>query len=161
MKCNNCGREVQDNMTVCSCGAQVYAQPTDKNDSKKKKIIGIVIGAVCAIAIAVVVFVFLSSPDYVETVKTGELKAYPGETIGEAFEDFFSNGEWEEFESSKGMVVQFTGGCTYYDEEVECVVQFLFTDKDEGEFEVYTVEIDGEPISELEIVGMLDAVYEE
>ncbi len=161
MKCSNCGRGLQDGMTVCSCGAAVTASVPGNDNGKKKKIIGIVIGGVLAAIIAVVVLVFLLSPDYVETVKTGTLNAYPDETVGEAFEDFFSDGEWESFESSKGMVVQFTGGCTYYDEDVECVVQFLIDEENEDEFEIYTVEIEGEPISELEIIGMLEAVYEE
>lgn len=158
MNCKNCGKELQINETVCSaCGTAVTAQ---KNNGKKK-IIGIVIGCVLAAVVAVVVLTGLFSTDYVELVKTGTLKSYPDETIGEAFEDFFSDGEWESFESKKGMVVQFTGGCTYADEDVECVVQFLIDEDDEEEFELYTVEVEGEPISELEILGMLEAVYEE
>lgn len=115
---------------------------------------------VAVIAIIAVVCIFVFSPNYVDVVKEGKLEAYPDKTVGEAFEAFFEDPSWESFEAENGkQAVNFKGECEYMGENVKCLVQFIIDDDGEN-FELYTVEVNGEPISEIEILGMLEAIYE-
>lgn len=115
---------------------------------------------VALIGIIVAVILFASSPDYVPVVKDGKLKNYPDKTVGEAFEAFFEEPSWESFEAENGkQAVNFNGKCEYMGEKVNCLVQFIIDDDGES-FELYAVEINGDPISEIEILAMLEAIYE-
>lgn len=54
---------------------------------------------------------------HVLAVKNGAPVLIPQITYGQAFEEFFSNPTWKYFEGEGGEdVVEFTGGCTYFDE---------------------------------------------
>ena len=74
-------------------------------------------------------------------VKNMTNKSYPGKTVGEAFEEFFSSPKWKYYKGTKEGpdedgdgkadeteddidVVEFTGYCTYSDVKVKALIQF-------------------------------------
>jgi hypothetical protein len=64
-------------------------------------------------------------------VKNGTLDGYPDMTVGEAFEQFFGNPQWEYFEADTGeSVVEFTGDCVYQEVDVEANLQFILHEDD-------------------------------
>ncbi len=127
---------------------------------KSKKILTIVLSVV-AVAVIAVICVSVFSTDYVSVVKDGALNAYPDVTVGETFEKFFAEPSWETFEAESGeRIVEFKGVCEYYGEDADCTIQFEIEDDDET-FEIYTIELDGEPLSEIEIAAMIEVIYSE
>lgn len=105
-----------------------------------------VVSGVLMIAIAVG---FGGGSRYVDMVRNGYPEIYPDITYGQAFDAFFSDGEWEYFTSDRGeKVVEFNGSCLSGSDRVSVTIQFL-VDEDQGTFEVYTAAIDGEIQPEL------------
>ena len=54
-------------------------------------------------------------------------------TDEKAFSNFFAHPKWKHFTSDDGVeVVEFTGDCTYDDQEVRALIQFQITDESNG-----------------------------
>lgn len=165
MHCKNCGKELQADMVACSaCGT-----PVSPKKSKKKSVIGIVVGCVCLIIAAVLIFGdALSASEkaggedkYVELVQEGSLYYFPDETIEEAFNDFFADPEWKSFVSEDGdRIVEFNGGCEYYGEDENFCMQFE-VDAEAEEFEIIYVDIAGESFGYEDLDEILDAIFSE
>ena len=129
-------------------------QPVQNKQMKKAPIILAAIG----IVIAVVIFLsLLGGSGPVELVKDGKLNAYPDETVGEAFGDFFSDPEWSTYEDDGETYVKFTGGCYYDDEEVDVKIVFLV---DGEEFEIDSAKVDGREMAYVELIALLNEIYE-
>lgn len=176
MVCKNCGKEIADGLTVCpECGAATADAPATapakkgildgyKNFGSLSTVSKILHIAIPVVAIVVVILILsaIFSTDYVDVVKDGMLyNISDDETVGEAFEDFFANPEWESFETEDGeIIVEFNGECEFYGDEADCCIQFE-VDEDGEEFEVVYIDIDGESMNDFEIVSILEAIYEE
>lgn len=66
--------------------------------------------------------------EHVIGVKNGSPDAMPEITYAEAFENFFGSPTWKYFKSTDGKdVVEFTGKCTYMDQEVKARLQFILS----------------------------------
>lgn len=99
--------------------------------------------------------------EFVMNVKNGTLNSFPDQLIGDAFEDFFSSGDWKYFQADTGeQVVEFTGFCMYMEEKVKARLQFI-VDEDTGNFEVGALSFNEVPQNELTIETLLLAIYEE
>ncbi len=162
MKCTKCGKEIDNDSKFCDgCGETVVAAVTPEEKPKKKKPLGIIIGCVALAVVAVVLMIiFLGGGDdeYVKGIKTGVFEEFPEPTIGEAFESFFDDPEWDSFTTEEGLtVVEFNGVCTLDGEEADCCVQFLIAE--DGSFETYYAEINEEALSEEDIVVMYEIIY--
>ncbi|NLG87188.1 MAG: hypothetical protein GX489_08220 [Firmicutes bacterium] len=93
-------------------------------------------------------------------VQWGTFEEHPYPEIQVAFEDFFSYPNWEYFVSTEGEhIVEFSGVCLYYGQPVIVTIQFL-VDIDAGNFEICYAGRDDEPIGYLELINLLDAVYD-
>ncbi|MBR0348621.1 MAG: hypothetical protein IIX16_03185 [Clostridia bacterium] len=170
MKCNNCGRELQDGMTICSCGATVAASAVGKDDGKKKKTISIIVGVVCLIVAAVLILgdvfeatdkVGSEESEYIEMVQEGSLYFFPDETVEDAFGDFFADPEWKSFVSEDGdRIVEFNGTCTYDYEDANCCIQFTVDEKT-GEFEITYLDIAEDTFSGVDINEVLEIIFSE
>ena len=176
MVCKNCGKEIADGLTVCpECGAATATVSATvpakkgildgyKNFGSLSTVSKILHIAIPVVAIVVVILILsaIFSTDYVDVVKDGMLYYISDdETVGEAFEDFFANPEWESFETEDGeIIVEFNGECEFYGDEADCCIQFE-VDEDGEEFEVVYIDIDGESMNDFEIVSILEAIYEE
>lgn len=179
MFCKNCGSEVLDGVKFCvSCGAEVNgtngensskdvlppAQSVEENlgkdmhnhsVAKKKKPIMIAIGVIVAV---VFLLILIGGSDPVDTVKDGTFNAYPEQTVGEAFSNFFTNPKWVSYEEGGETYVKFTGGCTLYGEMVNAKIVFLI---DGENFSIDTCKIgDVNVTNAYEIEAILDVIYE-
>ena len=64
-------------------------------------------------------------------VQNGHPEIIPNITYKEAYDNFFANPEWRGFKADDGSdVVEFSGECTYYDEEAEVYIQFVIDDEE-------------------------------
>ncbi|MCQ2513106.1 MAG: Ltp family lipoprotein [Lachnospiraceae bacterium] len=132
--------------------------PAAPEKSKKKKV-WIIVGIAIAVFILLVFGVVFgvksffnkikeqhiienkSGEEYIDVVRDGYMFEYGYQTVGDAFEDFFTNPEWKYFQASDGdHMVQFEGGCLYDGEETDFLAQFIVDDYD---FELYAIELDG------------------
>lgn len=176
MTCTKCGKELTDGTNICTaCGAENGTKTDGKKKrvkfkdlSKKQKITRIIIGCVCLLVAAFFIFGDAltgaqnagdSEDVYVMAVKSGALYDYPDETIGDAFNDFFSDPEWKSFVSDDGRtIVEFNGGCTFDGEDAQCCIQFeVFED---GTFETDYADIDGMSLNSFDIDVMYETIYE-
>lgn len=83
----------------------------------------------------------------IDMVKTGSPELIPHITYEQAYENFFSNPQWRGFTADTGeSVVEFTGGCTYYDEDAKVYIQFVI--ESETTFSMYYahLNVNGETI---------------
>ena len=97
---------------------------------------------------------------YITMVQDAGPRLYKGITYEEAFDDFFSDPEWEYFMSDDGYdVVEFSGNCTYYDEAATMRIQFLVS-YDEGSIEIHALSINGEEQSQLMIGAFIMEIFE-
>lgn len=97
----------------------------------------------------------------IKEVKGCSFKAYPDTTIGEAFEEFFADPEWdagtpddEDLQDSGITLVNFTGGMMYAGKDVDALVQF-YVDED-GNVSMHAFEMNGIPQDD----DMQDALIE-
>lgn len=178
MYCPKCGNEIREDNTFCSnCGLKLENSKEDnsrqvppeipKGVEPKKKSNGAKVGILIAVVAIVIIFAVLFFPkngsnnQYVQMVKGGHPYDYPNVTYEEAFESFFSKPKWMYFEADTGQdIVQFEGGCLYYDKEVDVVVQFEL-DVKESTIEIYAVEMNGIPQNKLFIAGLIATIFED
>lgn len=161
MFCGQCGNAVPDDAKFCAlCGVEVN-NPNGENpavwsagensgqnmlnqsERTRKEPLMIAI-----IAISIIVFIvgncvvayayFNWWSDPVDMVKNGKLNAYPEQTVGEAFDSFFSNCKWVSYKEDEETYVKFTGRCMLKDELVNAKIIFLIDGK---KFEIDTCKI--------------------
>lgn len=95
---------------------------------------------------------------YVSLIKESSPEAYPDYTYGVVFDNYFSNPNWGYAEIDKQKIVDFTGGCTWNGEDVNCEIQFQLN-MDEGTFEVVYYEFDGNEQDLDEWPNVLDKIF--
>lgn len=67
----------------------------------------------------------------IEMVQNGHPMLISNITYKEAYDHFFGNPQWRGFEADDGSdVVEFSGVCTYYDEEAAVYIQFVIDDEE-------------------------------
>ena len=67
----------------------------------------------------------------ISMVQDGYPVLIPDITYKEAYDYFFGNPQWRGFEADDGSdVVEFSGECTYYDEEATVYIQFVIDDEE-------------------------------
>ena len=99
--------------------------------------------------------------EHVVAVKNGSPADYPDCTYGDAFANYFGSPTWNYFQSKKGKdIVQFTGRCTYEEEEVLAKLQFIL-DMDAGTFETGGLSFNGKEQENSVIKDLMDKVFKE
>ena len=110
------------------------------------------------------------------SVKNAESSDYPGQTWGEAFESFFAYPTWKYFkgtfegsdENEDGIpdytednidVVEFTGYCTYMDQEVKAEIQFVL-DKENGTFKAEYLAFNDVPQTKFMLAAIIQKAFE-
>ena len=160
--CTSCGAVVSDINGNHTCGAGTHPAQSavdhssintpDQKSRKVKNLIMIAIGVIAGI----VILLFLNDP--INTVKNGTLNHYPDQTVGEAFEGFFSNPQWTSYRKDGDTYVKFTGGCTLYGERVYAKIVFLV---DGNDFSIDSCRIGDMNITTVyEMESILDVIYE-
>lgn len=97
--------------------------------------------------------------DNVITVREGRFNGYPNVPVGAAFDQFFSDGQWDSFTSTNNeTVVEFKGSCKWNDIPAKLRMQFTVS----GEhFEVNYFAIDGNPVTIEEGIDSIEKILSE
>lgn len=143
---------MEGNTTTNLYANNMYGE-SGKKKSKKKYIIGgilLAIGLLWALADAL-------GATAIASVKNGHLSGWPDVEIGDAFEDFFANTEWESFKEDGDTIVEFRGECTWYDESADAKIQFTVED---DEFEITYFRIGEDTLNSIEMVAVLAKIME-
>ena len=89
------------------------------------------------------------------TVPPGETK-----TFGQAFDNFFQYPTWKYFDATTGeSVVEFTGYCTYMDNQVKATLQFVL-DKNSAEYEIRTLAFNDISQNQLILQALILKIFE-
>ena len=78
-------------------------------------------------------------------------------TIGEAFDNFFANGEWKKFSDGSVEYVDYSGEFMLGEDSVNVCIRFWTSDK---KFKVESVTIDGEEVDGLFEESLFTKIYE-
>lgn len=100
-------------------------------------------------------FLFPSDSDKILAVKDGSFYDYPTITIGEQFDIFFDEPNWE-YSDSPYEIVEFTGFREIDGTAVYITINFILTD---GSFEIHSASFDNKELTDEEINSLLDAVF--
>lgn len=107
------------------------SQKVYRKFSGKKKIIPVGITFGCFIIAASIFYSRESAEQFISSVKLGSFQDYPDITVEEMFNCFFAEPTWEYFEGEKVKtgeiqdIVEFTGQCTYAEEDILARIQFV------------------------------------
>ena len=130
------------------------------NLNQKKKIITIG-GIVTAILVVLFLIIPSESSKYIDQVKNGTLNSHQSVTVGKAFEDFFSDTDWEYFTSENNQnIVEFTGTYNINNKKYKTLIQFA-VNKNSTEFEMKYLEVNGKPQNLLSWNSLLSNIYED
>ena len=83
----------------------------------------------------------------ISMVQNGYPVMIPDITYKQAYNYFFENPQWRGFEADDGSeVVEFSGGCTYYDEDATVYIQFVIDDEESFSMWYASISVGGETI---------------
>lgn len=92
-------------------------------------------------------------------VQNGNPQLIPNITYKDAYDNFFGNPQWRGFKADDGSdVVEFSGDCTYMDEEAEVYIQFVIDDEESFSMYYAGLTVDGEKF-EVDEQTFLELVY--
>lgn len=172
MECKRCGMIINDvQVKVCPKCGNILSEDkvntnTDNNDLLK--VFLIVFFSVFIAFLVLGVTLIKTKDSYLEktedrtfVVRNSTPSDHPTITYGDAFDNFFSDGEWEFFESDKHEdVVEFNGRCEYRETEVKAKIQFVLF-KNEDDFEISFLSFNDVPQDNLTMIALMDAVFED
>ena len=99
----------------------------------------------------------LADEIYISLICNGEFNAVPGFPIGELFESFFDNINYNVVKDGKDTFVDFTGEATCDGEPCTILIRFE-VDINATEFEIVLVKVDEDVLSEAETVDLLEDI---
>lgn len=93
---------------------------------------------------------------YIGLICNGEFNSIPGITIGELFENFFDNINYNVI-GGDNTYVDFTGEATCDDEPCQILIRFVIS-SDGNEFEIEKITVDEDELTDEEILDLLDDI---
>lgn len=99
----------------------------------------------------------ITDESYIALICNGEFNAIPDFKIGELFESFFDNINYNVVKEEEKIFVDFTGDATCDDEPCTILIRFLVDDNTE-EFEIVEVKVDENVLNEDEILDLLEDI---
>lgn len=94
---------------------------------------------------------------YIELICNGEFNAIPDFKIGELFESFFDNINYNVVKSDTEVYVDFTGEAFCDDEPCVILIRFLI-DKNVEDFEIEEVKVNEDILNEVEVLDLLEDI---
>lgn len=94
---------------------------------------------------------------YIALICNGEFNAIPDFKIGELFESFFDNINYNLVKEEKNIYVDFTGEAMCDDEPCTILIRFQVDEKAE-EFEIVEVKVDEDMLDEDEVLDLLEDI---
>lgn len=99
----------------------------------------------------------ITDENYIGLICNGEFNAIPDFKIGELFESFFDNINYNVLKENEKIFVDFTGEATCDDKPCTILIRFE-VDKMAEEFEIAEVKVDKEILTEDEILDLLEDI---
>lgn len=99
----------------------------------------------------------VTDENYIALICNGEFNAIPDFKIGELFESFFDNINYNLVKEEKNIYVDFTGEAMCDDEPCTILIRFQ-VDENAEEFEIVEVKVDGEMLNEDEVLDLLEDI---
>lgn len=99
----------------------------------------------------------ITDDKYIALICNGEFNAIPDFKIGELFESFFDNINYNVVKEDDIAFVNFTGDATCDDEPCTILIKFQI-DKNIEEFEIVEVKVDEDVLNEDEILDLLEDI---
>ena len=133
--------------------------------SLRKNINGFALG-VTIVWLAVFIFLYYNTTDYIEAVK-GAVLTDTEAPIGEVFDDFFGEQEWSNADANvDGYAFVIMNGACYYEvsvdssrEKVNVEIEFLIQEES-GELTIQNISVDGELLDTTAQAALIEDVYE-
>lgn len=94
---------------------------------------------------------------YISLICNGEFNAIPDFKIGELFESFFDNINYNVVKEEKQVYVDFTGEALCDDEPCTVIIRFKIEDNVE-DFEIEEIKVNGDVLSECETLDLLEDI---
>ncbi len=94
---------------------------------------------------------------YIELICNGEFNAVPDFKIGELFESFFDNINYNVVKENEAVFVDFTGDAMCDDEPCTIIIRFVI-DKTVEEFEIKEVKVNNDILEQDEIMDLLEDI---
>lgn len=102
----------------------------------------------------------VTDESYIALICNGEFNAIPNFKIGELFESFFDNINYNLVKEEENIYVDFTGEATCDEEPCTILIRFK-VDNNAEEFEIVEVKVNNELLNEDEVLDLLeDIAYE-
>lgn len=99
----------------------------------------------------------ITDENYIALICNGEFNAIPDFKIGELFESFFDNINYNLIKEDKKVYVDFTGDATCDDEPCTILIRFE-VDENAEEFEIIEVKVDEDVLNEEEVLDLLEDI---
>lgn len=99
----------------------------------------------------------ITDESYIALICNGEFDAIPNYTIGELFESFFDNINYNVVKEFDNVYVDFTGETICNEEDSEILIRF-FADVKNNEFAIIEVKVNNEPLEEDEVIDLLEDI---
>lgn len=99
----------------------------------------------------------LTDENYIGLICNGEFNAIPDFPIGELFESFFDDINYNVVKTEDEIFVDFTGSAICDEKPCTILIRFL-VDKDATEFEINEVKVDEDILNEDEIFDLLEDI---
>lgn len=99
----------------------------------------------------------ISDEKYIGLICNGEFNAIPDFKIGELFESFFDNINYNVIKEEEKVFVDFTGDAMCDDEPCTILIRFEI-DKNVEEFEITEVKVNEDVLNEVETLDLLEDI---
>lgn len=99
----------------------------------------------------------VTDENYIALICNGEFNAIPDFKIGELFESFFDNINYNLVKEEGNIYVDFTGEAMCDDEPCTILIRFQVDEKAE-EFEIVAVKVDEDMLNEDEVLDLLEDI---
>jgi hypothetical protein len=99
----------------------------------------------------------LSDESYISLICNGEFDAIPGFPIGELFESFFDNINYNLIVEEENVFVDFTGDAICDDEPCTILIEFKINETADG-FEIVEVDVDEDVLDEQEVLDLVEDI---
>ena len=142
----------QQSQTTQEAGNKYLSKIWQISKGLLKKILGLII-------LFILAFLYLQY-SIVQQVRQSVPEDYPELTMEKAFDDFFENPKWS-YERFTGEyhIVHFSGECLYLNEQVDVDIE-IRNRTSSDHVQVYSLEFDDVPQSDLMLSLLLTVVYE-
>lgn len=140
-----------------------YKKDQLPSNLEQRKIRGYLTAFLTLILFSFIIVIFMthlkSQSTPINHVQTGIIDLYDSKAIGPAFNAYFTDPKWENFETDHDdLIVEFTGRFLSGNQDANCLIQFTVYPKQQT-FEITYYELDGVSQPYESLLDLLDSIY--